>query len=503
MHYIDVDMQTDNWINEPVVIQNDSVTFVIRVTNDGEPYNLDWAATHTLVTKVKSNVPSAMSLGTVTADNELTVNLGSSEVKHVGKARSMIQLYGNDGRVSSLEFTFVVKEDIGEGYEPSENDKTLIELVLGDGPRILNEAEQATIYANEQGDYAKIEADKLDLLNQEVSGNEEERIDNESNRESAESTRVTNEDARITAENSRESAESTRELQEAQRQTNTAQAITETLDAAEIARNSQGPQGERGPQGEVGPQGPQGEPGKDGTGAGTVTAVNNIEPDETGNVEIEIPDPDLSGLATEQELQDVDNKVVAHLAEDATILKKGHVQLSNAVTSVDETKAATPKAVKTAMDRADAAFTSASNGKQVVGDAITGVDDSVVIPTDPTFQQIADAIGSISIGKKWASGSISSMGSQRSLTSSQGSNSSTPYISFDMSSLPFIPNYIVFLGQTSVPVWTRENTYYGNESNYGNSFSGGNRAFRIPYDNGELSIAAHTVNASYVWYAFE
>ena len=52
-------------------------------------------------------------------------------------------------------------------------------------------------------------------------------------------------------------------------------------------------------------------------------------------------------------------------------------------------------------------FTNVSNGKQLVGGAITDVDDSVVIPADPTFQQLADAVGQISTGKKWATGTVS------------------------------------------------------------------------------------------------
>lgn len=42
--------------------------------------------------------------------------------------------------------------------------------------------------------------------------------------------------------------------------------------------------------GPEGPQGPQGEPGKDGTGAGTVTAVNGVEPDGTGDVTLTADD---------------------------------------------------------------------------------------------------------------------------------------------------------------------------------------------------------------------
>ena len=49
-------------------------------------------------------------------------------------------------------------------------------------------------------------------------------------------------------------------------------------------------------------------------------------------------------------------------------------------------------------------FTNVSDGKSLVGGAITGVDDSVVIPTDPTFQQLASAISGISTGGKTASG---------------------------------------------------------------------------------------------------
>lgn len=57
----------------------------------------------------------------------------------------------------------------------------------------------------------------------------------------------------------------------------------------------------------VGPKGKDGEqgvPGKDGTGTGTVTKVNGIEPDASGDVQLPIPPaPDLSGLALEKDLK--------------------------------------------------------------------------------------------------------------------------------------------------------------------------------------------------------
>lgn len=54
--------------------------------------------------------------------------------------------------------------------------------------------------------------------------------------------------------------------------------------------------------------------------------------------------------------------------------------------------------LKDAEEKADQAFQSASNGKVVIKNAITGADTNVIIPTEPTFQQLADAIGRIKTG---------------------------------------------------------------------------------------------------------
>jgi hypothetical protein len=51
-------------------------------------------------------------------------------------------------------------------------------------------------------------------------------------------------------------------------------------------------------------------------------------------------------------------------------------------------------------------FTNVSNGKDLVGTAITDVDNSLVVPTDPTFQNLADLIRGIETGKKRANGTI-------------------------------------------------------------------------------------------------
>ncbi|MEH7392386.1 phage tail protein [Bacillus sp. JJ1474] len=60
----------------------------------------------------------------------------------------------------------------------------------------------------------------------------------------------------------------------------------------------------------------------------------------------------INSGATEQELAQIRQDLATHLAEKATLLKSGHVQLTNNIDSTDEGVAATPKAVKAAMDEA-------------------------------------------------------------------------------------------------------------------------------------------------------
>lgn len=59
-----------------------------------------------------------------------------------------------------------------------------------------------------------------------------------------------------------------------------------------------------------------------------------------------------------------------HKSENATITTKGLVQLNSSVTSTGENLAATPKAIKTAMDRVDGFFQQANNRKTGIVPAI-------------------------------------------------------------------------------------------------------------------------------------
>ncbi|UII56718.1 phage tail protein [Cytobacillus spongiae] len=107
---------------------------------------------------------------------------------------------------------------------------------------------------------------------------------------------------------------------------------------------------------------------------------------------------DIAGNLSNQ-ITALQQQVDEHSAEDASLTQKGHVQLSSSVTSESELLAATPKAVKTAMDRADAAFTSASNGKNQLETTIIGKKGTVSkVGEVATFNELNTGILSIPDG---------------------------------------------------------------------------------------------------------
>lgn len=81
---------------------------------------------------------------------------------------------------------------------------------------------------------------------------------------------------------------------------------------------------------------------------------------------------------------------------DSSTTTKGIVQLNNTTTSTSTTQAATAAAVKAAMDKAEEAFQSASNGKTAIATAITG--KGVSASSSDTFNQLATKIDNIQTG---------------------------------------------------------------------------------------------------------
>lgn len=61
----------------------------------------------------------------------------------------------------------------------------------------------------------------------------------------------------------------------------------------------------------------------------------------------------ITSDTTGQDLENLSRVLTTHLAERATLTKVGHTQLSSALDSTDESKAATPKAIKDTNDKVD------------------------------------------------------------------------------------------------------------------------------------------------------
>ncbi|MBD7908274.1 hypothetical protein [Sporosarcina gallistercoris] len=155
-------------------------------------------------------------------------------------------------------------------------------------------------------------------------------------------------------------------------------------------------------------------------------------------------------------------------------------------------------------------FTNVSNGKQAVGTAITDVDYSVLVPTNPTFQQLAAAIGQISTGKKWAMGTANKISpGLEFIVNTNGSKLTAEYI--NVSGLEFSPKTIYYvdqsnynLGAVSVeegwPFYNPTNGFYGVNTTSrqyrvtGNCYISEN-GFQVPIGGG-TSVVWH-------WIAFE
>lgn len=152
---IDADIKLKMLINEPTVVQNDAIRFVINVFDNGKPLDLSSVETVSLAS-VRLDRQTVVTPGTKIGENTVQFDLGTEETKFPGRVEATAQFYDSEGRVSTISFSYrVVKDPTGDGYIPSEREQTLIETVLNDGPLVIQQAQDAAAYATTQGNYAK------------------------------------------------------------------------------------------------------------------------------------------------------------------------------------------------------------------------------------------------------------------------------------------------------------------------------------------------------------
>lgn len=140
---IEVDFKQKVQIREPFVTQYDDVSFLVSVLDRGEPVEID-AATR-LVSRRPDGKPFHVN-GIVIEPNKILFDLGQSEVSMVGKVDALIQLrYPRKSgtihspiRVSSFSFSYNVTEDLSIDGEVTNEDKTIIERVVQDGPDLMD-----------------------------------------------------------------------------------------------------------------------------------------------------------------------------------------------------------------------------------------------------------------------------------------------------------------------------------------------------------------------------
>ena len=155
---IDADIKLKMLINEPTVVQNDAIRFIINVFDNGQPLDLTNVETISLAS-VRLDRQTIVTPGTKIDTNIVQFDLGTEETKVPGRVEATAQFYDSEGRVSTISFSYrVIKDPTGDGYIPTEREQTLIETVLGDGPLIIQQAQDAANFANEQGQFAQTQA---------------------------------------------------------------------------------------------------------------------------------------------------------------------------------------------------------------------------------------------------------------------------------------------------------------------------------------------------------
>lgn len=156
-------------------------------------------------------------------------------------------------------------------------------------------------------------------------------------------------------------------------------------------------------------------------------------------------------------------------------------------------------ALKESMERANSAFQSAGEGKQLLSTSLA-TKGKTVSPT-ATFQDFANAIETIETG---GGGDGSPLYKEVVLNSSAvttefvtflGSNASFNFITLDVTSIGFVPNCIIWyredLAVNDIFIWTEEN-FYVNTNNTSNAKIGTTR-LKIPLSD---SLLLPTQNAS-------
>lgn len=143
---ISLDLKRPNFVPEPIMKQNDDVKFIIDVFDDGLPVNLTNAMYVTFGSE-RPDGKNVVVLGSIQAPNTTSFICSRPANSVVGRTIATVQIYDDKTRVSTLSFTYVVQTDPSY-IIPNDDDLTLIQQVLAEGGKVVEEAQQAIVGAN-------------------------------------------------------------------------------------------------------------------------------------------------------------------------------------------------------------------------------------------------------------------------------------------------------------------------------------------------------------------
>lgn len=164
-------------------------------------------------------------------------------------------------------------------------------------------------------------------------------------------------------------------------------------------------------------------------------------------------------------------------------------------------------ALKESIERANSAFQSASEGKQLLSTSLA-TKGKTVSPTAP-FQDFANAIetietggGSDGDGSVWGGEALATSVNEN-FVKFDGTNGSFKTIPINTSLIPFVPDFITVQPKNKqlryIGVWTNEDYYVsGNyNANYSEG-SGTSNSFRVPYNENELRLPTQSGGYTFI-----
>ncbi|MFJ7934435.1 hypothetical protein [Sporosarcina sp. NPDC096371] len=115
------------------VTQNDSgISFIVKIQRNGKNEQLSSDGTYTL-TNLRPDGTSVLSEeGVLSGYNEICFKLGTSELAVIGTVLASVQMYHENGRISSLPFSYNVVRDLAADYVLLKAERSLIEITLGE-----------------------------------------------------------------------------------------------------------------------------------------------------------------------------------------------------------------------------------------------------------------------------------------------------------------------------------------------------------------------------------